>query len=166
MSPEARRAHLLLSQDATWQVRAPVRQRVRFEHHNLLHPAPLSPSGRGWDLIVCRNVFIYFNAHALTRALAHMTQALAPGGHIILGTSELQLGQAHQLQASPMGQGVVHHPSGMGRPPAAAPSLMTLSERSWHEVTLEHVESIRYPQDDLVRAALLWLAKLGTPKRW
>ena len=33
-------------------------------------------------------------------------------------------------------------------------------------VTLEHVESIRYPRDDLVKAGLISLAKLGTPKRW
>ena len=33
-------------------------------------------------------------------------------------------------------------------------------------VTLEHVESIRYPQDGLVKAGLISLAKLGTPKKW
>lgn len=33
-------------------------------------------------------------------------------------------------------------------------------------VTLEHVESLRYPRDDLVKAALLCLSKLGTPKKW
>ena len=32
--------------------------------------------------------------------------------------------------------------------------------------TLEHVESIRYPQDDLIRGGLISLAKLGTPQKW
>ncbi len=33
------------------------------------------------------------------------------------------------------------------------------------QVTLEHVESIRYPHDDLVRGGLISLAKLGIPKK-
>lgn len=33
-------------------------------------------------------------------------------------------------------------------------------------VTLEHVESLRYPRDDVVRAGLISLSKLGVPKRW
>ena len=34
------------------------------------------------------------------------------------------------------------------------------------QVTLEHVESIRYPHDDLTRAGLISLSKLGIPRKW
>lgn len=34
------------------------------------------------------------------------------------------------------------------------------------QVVLEHVESLRYPHDDMTRAGLLALSKLGVPKRW
>ena len=34
------------------------------------------------------------------------------------------------------------------------------------QVVLEHVESLRYPHDDLVRGGLLSLSRLGVPKRW
>lgn len=34
------------------------------------------------------------------------------------------------------------------------------------QATLEHVESIRYPHDDLVRGGLISMAKLGIPKKW
>ena len=33
-------------------------------------------------------------------------------------------------------------------------------------VTLEHVESVRYPHDDLARGGLISLSKLGIPKKW
>ncbi len=39
-------------------------------------------------------------------------------------------------------------------------------EASVGRVTLEHVESLRYPRDDVVRAGLISLSKLGVPKRW
>ena len=34
------------------------------------------------------------------------------------------------------------------------------------QVVLEHVESLRYPHDDVVRAGLISLSKLGVPKTW
>lgn len=34
------------------------------------------------------------------------------------------------------------------------------------QVVLEHVESLRYPDDDVVRAGLISLSKLGVPKTW
>lgn len=34
------------------------------------------------------------------------------------------------------------------------------------QVVLEHVESLRYPHDDLVRGGLLSLSRLGVPKTW
>jgi ubiquinone/menaquinone biosynthesis C-methylase UbiE len=34
------------------------------------------------------------------------------------------------------------------------------------QVVLEHVESLRYPHDDLVRGGLLAFSKLGVPKTW
>lgn len=41
-----------------------------------------------------------------------------------------------------------------------------LIEASAGRVTLEYVESLRYPGDDLVRAGLISLSKLGVPGRW
>lgn len=42
----------------------------------------------------------------------------------------------------------------------------SIMEASVGRVTLEHVESLRYPRDDVVRAGLISLSKLGVPKRW
>lgn len=41
-----------------------------------------------------------------------------------------------------------------------------LLETTGGQVVLEHVESLRYPYDDLVRGGLLSLSRLGVPKTW
>lgn len=42
---------------------------------------------------------------------------------------------------------------------------LLLEATAWQAV-LEHVESVRYPQDDFVRGGVLALSKLGVPKTW
>ncbi|HNF98395.1 MAG TPA: CheR family methyltransferase, partial [Pseudomonadota bacterium] len=65
-----------------------MRQAVRIVHHNLMKP-PLRPTdGSGWDIILCRNVLIHFRAEHAAQALDKLALALAPGGHLFLGTSE------------------------------------------------------------------------------
>ena len=74
-----------LSQPALGGVRVKdaVRAITRFETHNLLDPPPRG--SESFDLILCRNVLIYFAADALRIATAHLASALAPGGALIFG---------------------------------------------------------------------------------
>ena len=41
-----------------------------------------------------------------------------------------------------------------------------LLEATSGQIVLEHVESLRYPDDDLVRGGLISLSRLGVPKTW
>jgi SAM-dependent methyltransferase len=41
-----------------------------------------------------------------------------------------------------------------------------LLEATNGQVTLEHVESLRYPHDDMTRGGIIAVSKLGVPKRW
>jgi SAM-dependent methyltransferase len=41
-----------------------------------------------------------------------------------------------------------------------------LLEATAGRVVLDHVESLRYPHDDVTRAGLIAVSKLGVPKRW
>jgi SAM-dependent methyltransferase len=41
-----------------------------------------------------------------------------------------------------------------------------LLEATNGQVTLEHVESLRYPHDDMTRGGVIAVSKLGVPKRW
>jgi chemotaxis protein methyltransferase CheR len=68
-----------------WQVKAEIRNRVRFTQANLLQS--YATLGR-FDVIFCRNVLIYFSPERKTDILARMARALNSGGYLVLGASE------------------------------------------------------------------------------
>ena len=68
-----------------------LRSSVRFERHNLVDAPPIAPGDQLWDVILCRNVLIYFARDPARRAFDRMARALAPGGHLMLGASEVVL---------------------------------------------------------------------------
>ncbi len=63
--------------------------RARFAQHNLMDfPYPLPEGGGGFDLILCRNVLIYFTESAAEKVLAGLAERLNPGGVLVLGAAE------------------------------------------------------------------------------
>ena len=68
-----------------------VRQLVHIRQHDLTRePPPHAP----YDLIVCRNVVIYFERTAQERLFQVFVDALAPGGVLLLGKVETLFGPA------------------------------------------------------------------------
>ncbi len=70
-----------------------IRARVRFSCHDLLS-APDYPRA---DLILCRNVLIYFSREEQDRILSRFAAALPEGGVLVLGKAEMLLGEARNL---------------------------------------------------------------------
>jgi chemotaxis protein methyltransferase CheR len=63
------------------------RQGVRFFETNLVGPA--RGLGRGvYDVVLCRNMLIYFAHSAFTGVIDLFAQSLRPGGYLMLGHSE------------------------------------------------------------------------------
>ena len=75
------------SGDAVLRVARDVRRMVIFGRSNLLTDAPISHV----DLLVCRNVLIYFDAAAQEHIMRHLRYALNNGGVLFLGKAESQL---------------------------------------------------------------------------
>jgi chemotaxis protein methyltransferase CheR len=74
--------------DDTYLVGDPLRALVRYRRHNLARD-PLPPLGEaGFDLIICRNVLIYFEASAAERVLERLDHSLRPGGKLLLGAAD------------------------------------------------------------------------------
>ena len=71
-----------------------VRKLVRFQNDDLLS---FNPPMTDIDLIVCRNVIIYFEREAQDRLFAEFHRVLAPGGFLVLGKVETLLGDARSL---------------------------------------------------------------------
>lgn len=65
-------------------VRPSLRARVRFQRHDLLR----DPYPQGLDLILCRNVVIYFTEEAKETLYLRFAQALRPGGILFTGATE------------------------------------------------------------------------------
>jgi len=70
-----------------WAMRDEVRSRIRFERRNIVLPEALGDEAI-YDLILCRNVFIYLHSKARGVLAASLARALQDGGRLILGTGD------------------------------------------------------------------------------
>ena len=85
VTPEQRRRYFeRKNEDGRTRVNSAVRDLVRFEQHNLLHPLREDP----FDCIFLKNVMIYFDEDSKRRVIANVVRQLAPGGYIVIGMSE------------------------------------------------------------------------------
>ncbi len=62
-----------------------VRKMVSFRYHDLLR----HPYQKGWDLIMCRNVFIYFSQPTQKEVLKMFHDSLSAGGCLVVGATEI-----------------------------------------------------------------------------
>jgi chemotaxis methyl-accepting protein methylase len=83
------------------QVDPAVRSIVAFQRSDLLSDAP--PAG-ALDLIICRNVIIYFDRATQERLFERFHDLLRPGGYLVLGKVETLLGRARTMFASIRGR--------------------------------------------------------------
>lgn len=73
---------------------SPIRGAVEFGYLNLAEDTypSLATGVWGMDLILCRNVLIYFDAETVTRVVQRLLDSLAEGGWLLLGASDPLLG--------------------------------------------------------------------------
>lgn len=72
-----------------WRLREAVRRRVTFRQLNLAAPLPPLPK---MDLILLRNVMIYFDVETKKSLLDQMERLLQPAGYLLLGGAESTIG--------------------------------------------------------------------------
>ncbi|GGJ11083.1 chemotaxis protein methyltransferase [Alicyclobacillus cellulosilyticus] len=82
--PEAYLQKYFVVHDGTWQVAERLKRHVQFVRHDLLR----DPYPAGFDLIVCRNVLIYFTDEGKDRVVRGFARALRPGGLLFVGSTE------------------------------------------------------------------------------
>ncbi len=72
-----------------WRLRPAYQHMVRFERQNLLHLLEADPPFLPhYDLVLCRNVLIYFGADHVQALLRRFGNVLAPDGWLLLGHAE------------------------------------------------------------------------------
>jgi len=97
--PEFHGRFLLFPRDSTrpvFRIAPAVRSSVRFRRLNLLN---FDPPDQLCDVILCRNVLIYFEPATRAAVIARLSGSLRRGGYLLIGTSESLLGIETDLRS-------------------------------------------------------------------
>jgi chemotaxis protein methyltransferase CheR len=86
-----------------WRISAKLRDRVRFDARGLIEPPP--HPGR-FDIILCRNVLLYFTPDMRRLAFNRLAEAIAPDGALMLGAGETVIGQTDRFISDPEHRGL------------------------------------------------------------
>jgi chemotaxis protein methyltransferase CheR len=86
-----------------WRATEQLRRMARFQVHNLLEQPPHPGQ---FDIILCRNVLLYFSGEKRLAAFSRLTSALAEDGRIMLGAGETVIGSTQVLEADQEARGL------------------------------------------------------------
>jgi chemotaxis protein methyltransferase CheR len=103
--PVARLVRHFTKRSDAWEVRPAVRARVEFRELNLAQPWPALPP---MDLVLLRNVLLYFAPELRRRVLRQLAQVLQPDGILVLGASETPLTMDDSFEAVALERTVVY----------------------------------------------------------
>lgn len=97
-----------------WRVKPALAGRVRFKRQHLIDEPMI---GR-FDVVLCRNVLLYFSAQHRRAAFDRIAAAIAPDGYLMLGAGETVIGQTDSFVADPELRGL-YRPTALLRRKAA-----------------------------------------------
>jgi len=113
MVDPAVRARYFRQRDDNWTIDPAIRSMVTFRQGNLARESAGCDAvvwGK-FDLILCRNVFIYFGREAIRSAVAMFADLLADGGYLLTGHGELGPGDLAGLRTRHFAESVVYQRS-------------------------------------------------------
>ncbi len=148
----ARRDLYFEDSDGAWTISPELRSSIRFREHNLVEAPPIPPRGQGWDVVLCRNVLIYFDLDPTKKVIERFASVLHPDGYLMLGSSEqMPDAWAYAFDGPPLrgarhGQGFVYRLS--TTPPGT---------------TIYGLESLRFDELEELERPLIPAASLHPP---
>ena len=74
--------------DGGYKVRPDIQSKIKFDYHNLKNDS----GQRGFDVVFCRNVIIYFDEAAQTAVMNRFWDAMATKSYLFIGHSESLFG--------------------------------------------------------------------------
>jgi chemotaxis protein methyltransferase CheR len=95
-----------------WQVASKLRDMARFEVRTISERPPRPGK---FDIILCRNVLLYFADNMRRLAFSRLADSIAPDGSLMLGAGETVIGQTDMFASDPSCRGLY-----IPVPPAAA----------------------------------------------
>ncbi|EON92413.1 chemotaxis protein methyltransferase CheR [Marinobacter lipolyticus SM19] len=104
LSPERQKQFFTPSLNGGWQIRPQIKSMVEFKELNLLERYMFGK----FDIVMCRNVLIYFSAELKKDILTRIHATLNPGGYLILGASESLNGLPHLYEMVQCHPGIIY----------------------------------------------------------
>lgn len=98
--PERFKQRFFRPQERAWMLSKRITRRVRFAQANLLDRSRLNQV----DLVMLRNVLIYFDDTVRRRVLENIREAMRPGAYLILGGSETIRGLDDRFEPQTIGR--------------------------------------------------------------
>lgn len=98
--PEEYRHYLVQGQkkaDGWFKISDDIHSRIAFKQHNLIERT--YPGDKIFDLILCRNVLIYFERNTICQLMEKLHLSLKDDGHLFIGHSESIPGTQHIFEA-------------------------------------------------------------------
>ena len=80
----------------TWKINDEIRAMAKFKKMNLMHP--FANLGK-FDIVVCRNVAIYFNMEDRKKLFDKIANILVPDGYLIIGATEFLTGVCPRFES-------------------------------------------------------------------
>lgn len=100
-----------LKHDGAQYVLDPViKGQVQFAYHNLAgeQETDVISGTPQWDLILCRNVLIYFDRETVTRVADRLYRSLLPNGWLLLGAADPPLWEYAPFETVATNEGVIY----------------------------------------------------------
>ncbi len=104
LSPERQKQFFTPSLSGSWQIKPNIKSMVEFRELNLLERYMLGK----FDIVMCRNVLIYFSADLKKDILTRIHATLNPGGYLILGASESLSGLSNLYEMVHCSPGIIY----------------------------------------------------------
>lgn len=173
-APEYLRTTYLVGGENEFEVVRQIRDMVSFAELNLAQDAYPDPSTNthAMDLIVCRNVLLYFDDEGTKSVVRRLGNALAPDGWLMLGTSEATLEALGEFAPDSLGTATYRKrqtppvPASEQRPPqvrlaAGGPTPLARSQRVRQTPAPAAYSPPGAPDPPVVFAEVLALWKAG-----
>ncbi len=103
--PEEYRNRYIVPVKDGYEIKEELRRHVRLSHMNLCDDMAMIFL-KGYDIIMCRNVLIYFDLDSKKRVIQHIFNSLAVGGYLFIGYSESLYGINDRFK-------LIQYPGGM-----------------------------------------------------
>lgn len=86
LPPKWQEKYCTVRDEKSFEIKKLLKKDIQFKNQNLMEPEGIR---KRYDLILCRNVMIYFDADSKKAMISRLENSLKPGGYLIVGLAEV-----------------------------------------------------------------------------